>query len=354
MSLLGQRRIPQRKRWASMSTDGDQSRRPSPVPAEARQSPERQSWDKRGREWTRQPYHKRRESPGRKKRVTLQPNKTTDVRLKTNKDPSECRQDRLKKQLGDAEYSSYYSYSSEEEAEKKMPEKGSEIPLDSLEMSDESAGQPRSQEDKGGEDLGIHALTLEQIREEADLTKAQMKKLLKLGVISGPMVEEEAPEVNELVTWGIDSCAATTVIPKDMAKGFPLYVDGLAGRFFKAASGHRIQDEGAKILTGSFALGPKRGIAARVCDTKRPLMAVGELTEGGAGVLFSKGGSFIMDEATATAAVAAVKKMRTPLVKLTKRGGTFECDMTLTKCNFVEQKKLAEKKGFPIPESVFH
>ena len=285
----------------------------------------------------------RRKSPERSMRVSLKgrrlsPGRVSPRRLSPAKDISAGSSRRKS--------SPEYSYYTEEETEdNKLPQTGVTAPLNSDETKQEAESRRsrtpiqrpcRAQRDKKkGKKLNddkkmmtgemeLHALTFQQIQREANLSADQMAALVELGVVAKKGEEnKDGGELHELVTWGIDSCAATTVIPKSVAGDYPLYEDDLAGRYFTAASGNKIRDEGARLVTGLFQKGPKRAIAARVCNTKRPLLAVGELTESNSGVLFSNGESFIMDAVATKAAVAAAKATKKPLVPLQKRGGIF-------------------------------
>ena len=131
---------------------------------------------------------------------------------------------------------------------------------------------------------------------------------------------------------------------------YPIYQDSKTGRCYTVADGRTIDDEGMKLLMGSFGNGAgkaRRAIKARVCDTQRSLLAVGELVDGESGVFFSKSGSCIMDKQTARAAQQVIKRSGKPVVPLQRRNGVFECDMKLDSFNEKMQNSLKRAQGFP-------
>ena len=207
--------------------------------------------------------------------------------------------------------------------------------------------------------LEICALSVDQVQTEANLSHSQVRELLKLGVLREP---EDEPENTKIlaplsqpsegkavkVTFGVDSCAAITGIPSELAPEYPTYVDKHTGRNYKAASGHPIKDEGLKLLVGALGgkRGPRKALKTRVCKIQRPLLAVGEVCESGSGVFFSKSGSCIVDEKVVAEIEKTIKKTKRDVVPVARRNGVFEVEMTIERYNPQFQNKLAAKQGF--------
>jgi len=179
------------------------------------------------------------------------------------------------------------------------------------------------------------------------LSSSRAKELVLLGALQevSTASKQNAKQLNSIIRWGVDSCAAAAAINKERAATYPTYVDAKTGRSNTVADGRNIADEGVKLLVGSFGGQARKAMKARVCETQRPLPAVGELVDGDRGVLFCKSGSSIMDERTAAAMQRTAARMNRPTVPVTKRSGVFKCDMKLEVYDWKVQAGLKKSQG---------
>ena len=67
---------------------------------------------------------------------------------------------------------------------------------------------------------------------------------------------------------------------------------------YEVANGDRIPNLGEKTFAGVTPDGVQRSVTAQVCGVNKGLMSVTKLVEAGHQVVFSKAGSYILDETT--------------------------------------------------------
>ena len=199
---------------------------------------------------------------------------------------------------------------------------------------------------------GFDTTDVRALKVELGFSDSQISALDQLGFVGPSRSTRSSSSTGgssgETIRWGIDSCAAVTVVPKATAKAYPLHVDSLAGRSYKPAGGAPIYDEGSKILYGSFGgAKAKRAIRTRVADVSRPLFAVSELCDTEQSAFYSKGHSCILDKA-GTRAVLACVKQQANRIEMVRRNGVYEVDMMLENCSDPFHKKLldASKQRF--------
>ena len=92
----------------------------------------------------------------------------------------------------------------------------------------------------------------------------------------------------EKLDIGIDTCAAASVLPRAVAKDFPIQKDGKDQKYFTATK-QPIMDEGFKVVSG-YAHGDGALLSAtfRVAAVHRPLMSVSEMVDKDLKVIFDK------------------------------------------------------------------
>ena len=106
-----------------------------------------------------------------------------------------------------------------------------------------------------------------------------------------------APEW-EVVEMAVDSGASETVIPPSILQHVHTTTGEASKRgvLYEVANGERIPNLGEKVFMGlTDTEGHQRGVRAQVCDVSKPLMSVSRLVKAGHTVVFSHGGSYIVD-----------------------------------------------------------
>ena len=137
------------------------------------------------------------------------------------------------------------------------------------------------------------------------------------------------------IVLGMDSCAATTVAPRDVAPDYPVHENEMSskGEGYRTANGGWVVDEGTKELVGSMesADGKKRvrGIRARVAAVSRALASVAEMVDAGHTVVFAKSGSYAKQEETGVV---------TPFIR---RNNVFEIELDVMP--YKEAQHIIEK-----------
>jgi hypothetical protein len=95
----------------------------------------------------------------------------------------------------------------------------------------------------------------------------------------------------------LDSGAADSVCPKEMAPRFPI-VDSDASRagvYYTAANGGKLYNLGQTHVPISMSNGSRTMATFQVADVSRPLMSVSKVCEMGNRVVFGAGGGYIMN-----------------------------------------------------------
>ncbi|CAK0896643.1 unnamed protein product, partial [Prorocentrum cordatum] len=122
---------------------------------------------------------------------------------------------------------------------------------------------------------------------------------------------------------GVDSCAATTVVPSELAPDYPTYENDMSakGEGYRTANGGWVADEGAKELIGSVrnagGSAQVRGIKARVAKVSKALASVSEMVDAGHRVVFDAGGSYAENKSTAV------------ITPFQRRNNVYEMEMEL-------------------------
>ena len=88
----------------------------------------------------------------------------------------------------------------------------------------------------------------------------------------------------EKVSFGIDSGAAVTAIPRALGADYPI-TEKPSGAKYLSATGETISDEGQRKLMVQTG-GTLRGIKGRVTGVRRPLLSVFDMVKSGHRVVF--------------------------------------------------------------------
>ena len=121
------------------------------------------------------------------------------------------------------------------------------------------------------------------------------------------------------INWTVDSGAAVTCIPRNIANDYPL-LDRKSGRVYKDASGNPVPDEGLRKLVGRMPSsdGPiLKGVKARVARVAKCLLSVAEVVDNGGEVRFAPGTAWMRTEPNGSK------------IEITRRGKTYELDMDM-------------------------
>ena len=120
---------------------------------------------------------------------------------------------------------------------------------------------------------------------------------------------------------GVDSCAAATVVPREVAPDYPAYENRMSvnGEGYRTANGGWVVDEGTKELIGALpsADGKRqvRGLRTRVAAVSRALASVSEMVDAGHTVVFSKEMSYAKNLGTGV------------VTPLTRRNDVYEMEL---------------------------
>ena len=137
------------------------------------------------------------------------------------------------------------------------------------------------------------------------------------------------------INWTVDSGAAVTCIPRNIANDYPL-LDRKSGRVYKDASGNPVPDEGLRKLVGRMPSsdGPLlKGVKARVAKVAKGLLSVAEVVDNGGEVHFSSGGAWMRTDPHGSK------------IEIVRRGKAYELEMDLIPYNSVSH----ELSGFTRP-----
>ena len=148
---------------------------------------------------------------------------------------------------------------------------------------------------------------------------------------------------------GIDSCAASSVVPKNMGADYPL-VARPDGRVYRGAKvGSVMTDMGAKAIAGTCTeTGREAAFKFRVLDVTRPLASVAHLVDDNCRVVFEK------TDGRDTSYI--YNKMDDTTTPLTRQNNTYSMGLTVPKYTqkakqryLTLQRELREQReqGFP-------
>ena len=128
----------------------------------------------------------------------------------------------------------------------------------------------------------------------------------------------------------VDSGAAETVGPRNIAKGIPIRPTKASreGRHYRAANGTQIKNYGQKRLEGVDKKWTSTGITIQVADVHKTLASVGKMTDADNTIIFSKGRSIITADKDGKVAEAAIKMAKPQhTTELEKKNGVYTFDM---------------------------
>ena len=146
---------------------------------------------------------------------------------------------------------------------------------------------------------------------------------------------------------GIDSCAANSVLPKNMCTDYPL-VAKPDGKVYRGAKiGSVMKDMGAKAIAGTCTeTGRPAAFKFRVLDVTRPLASVAKMVDDGMRVVFEK-----TDGVDTSYIHNPINDTRTPM---TRQNNTYSIGLTVPKYSQkVKERYRAmakehhQKQGFP-------
>ena len=128
----------------------------------------------------------------------------------------------------------------------------------------------------------------------------------------GDKSEQKGDSVST-ISLGIDSGAAVTVIPRELAKDYPV-TGARLDKGYKIADGTTIPDEGKKQVAVALCTGERRVINPRVTAVHKPLLSVSEMVKSGHDVVFSDKASY------------AIHRSTKEVTKFHQRRGVYEVD----------------------------
>ena len=96
----------------------------------------------------------------------------------------------------------------------------------------------------------------------------------------------------------VDSGAAVSAIPPEVASQYPVRNHAASGRTYYAANGTQVKDEGMRSPLMRTDEGQMRSVDFSVCNVRRPIISVGKAIEKGQRVVFDSDGSYVEDKAS--------------------------------------------------------
>ena len=142
----------------------------------------------------------------------------------------------------------------------------------------------------------------DQIEEENIGTIKERKGVSCLYQIMEQQKKEEASISNvqkNVVEITVDSGAAESVAPEDLAGDYPLEQTPLTGTIYSAVDGGEIRNLGQRKLLLGLADGSMRGFQFQVTDkVTKPLGSVSRMIHKGNTVVFDESGSYIFNKPT--------------------------------------------------------
>ena len=149
---------------------------------------------------------------------------------------------------------------------------------------------------------------------------------------------------------GIDSCAANSVLPKNMCTDYPL-VSKPDGKVYRGAKmGSTMKDMGAKAIAGTCTeTGREAAFKFRVLDVTRPLASVAKMVDDGMRIVFEK-----VNGVDKSYIHNPVNDTTTPM---TRQNNTYSIGLTVPKYSQKAKKKFhsiarehwksSKEQGFP-------
>ncbi|CAK0890329.1 unnamed protein product, partial [Prorocentrum cordatum] len=146
--------------------------------------------------------------------------------------------------------------------------------------------------------------------DEKGVAQKAFDLLIEGGLVGDELVRElsrlgaDTARASRKMVLGVDSCAATTVVPSELAPDYPTYENDMSakGEGYMTANGGWVADEGTKELIGSVrnsdGSAQVRGIKARVAKVSKALASVSEMVDAGHRVVFDAGGSYAQNKST--------------------------------------------------------
>ena len=102
----------------------------------------------------------------------------------------------------------------------------------------------------------------------------------------------------ENVEMTLDSGSAACALPPAVGAQFGIVESSRNGRMYKAANGHKIADQGQRILRVRTRELHKAKMRFRVTDVHKPLVSAHEVVKRGNQIVLDSNGSFILNRAT--------------------------------------------------------
>ena len=127
----------------------------------------------------------------------------------------------------------------------------------------------------------MHALEDGSVEEQAGQLEGEMGALFLCSLCD----ERKAEPLESMISCGVDSCAAHSVIPEEWCVDYPLNKDEGTGRKYLTATGESVYDKGERTVVGK-AGDSVRALRMRVAKVKRPLLAVYDMCKQNHKVIF--------------------------------------------------------------------
>jgi len=160
-----------------------------------------------------------------------------------------------------------------------------------------SMRKPKYKEQKRGLDRWFSRKNIRGQRNKTE-RRAQVNTLVEI-VPEGVRALEETQEWEE-IEMAVDSGATETVVSEDMITAIETKPGEAMKRGvrYEVASGDLIPNLGEKTFTAIGEGGQERAIKAQVCEVNKALLSVHRMVHAGNTVVFSRSGSYVLDDAT--------------------------------------------------------
>ena len=146
--------------------------------------------------------------------------------------------------------------------------------------------------------------------------------------------------IAEKVSFGIDSGAAVTAIPRALGADYPI-TEKPSGARYLSATGETISDEGQRKLMVQTG-GTLRGIKGRVTGVRRPLLSVFDMVKSGHRVVFEQD-----QHGNDISHAVHIESGKT--VKFTQRQRTWDLDVSVVPASEVVEMSKKLVKELPGP-----
>ena len=140
-------------------------------------------------------------------------------------------------------------------------------------------------------------------------------------------------EKYEMITVTADSGAADHVAPKEVASHLRVQETSASrqGMKYVAANGHKIANEGQKVIRGLTDEGMPLGMTWQVAEVKRPLASIGRMCDAGNAAIFTKKGGYVVPEEVLHKTLEALDGAKGKTLRMEREGGVYNFKLWIPK-----------------------